>query len=208
MLCEVEPLSFVAKMIIRDIGGQPLANRLRAESQILIELAEDMASADRLVTYNGRGFDMPVLAHRATVCGVDWRHWYRPPHQRTAESRARFPHWKDRDPFPWHFDILDQQGDYGASRGWKLSDVAQSYGLPGKVGCDGSDVGNLWDNGLVKTIRRYCANDVFMTWAVFVKKWAAMADPQFAVHWQRSIDWAKADKTIGEIYRTWYAEAA
>ena len=53
------------------------------ERDILEELRADLQSSDRLVTFNGRGFDMPVLAFRAMTCGLDWSWWCKVPKGRT-----------------------------------------------------------------------------------------------------------------------------
>jgi predicted PolB exonuclease-like 3'-5' exonuclease len=170
------------------------------EREILRRFKRNAESADRLITYNGRGFDMPILGQRASHLCLDWQWWYSAPKGRNNEVRARFPHWKDGG-FPWHFDLMDQISDYGSGRGWKLSDVAQSYGLPGKVGCEGSQVGAMWENGLTKSIARYCAHDVFLTWMVFIRRWASCTgDTNFNKHWEKSIDWARAQCDLRGFY--------
>ena len=131
------------------------------EAAILQELREDFLQSDRLVTWNGRSFDMPVLSCRALHCGVDWRFWH--------EWRHRFSNYKT--PLK-HYDLLDQLGDFGAARGLRLDRVAKLCGAPGKQGMHGSDVPVLWaenKNGDRDRIELYCQSDVINLWLVYLR---------------------------------------
>ena len=124
------------------------------EKATLETFAKDCSRADRLVTFNGRGFDMPVLNITAMRHHVDWQWW--------LEKRKRFPAYKDL--IPWHVDLMDQVGDYGAARGISLDALAKSLGHKGKGDMDGSDVASLHASGEHDKIARYCRNDVWQTW--------------------------------------------
>lgn len=110
-----------------------------------------------LVTYNGRGFDLPVIAMRCFRHGVPFRGYYR-----TRDMRYRFSE-------AGHFDLMDFLSDYGASRPAKLDVVAKMCGMPGKVGVDGKDVGPLFFKGKIEEIRDYCLCDVIQTTGVFLR---------------------------------------
>lgn len=110
-----------------------------------------------LVTYNGRGFDLPVLAMRCFRHGVPFRAYYR-----GRDMRYRFSD-------AGHFDLMDYLADYGASRPAKLDVMAKLCGMPGKVGVDGKDVGPLYHRGQVAEIRNYCLCDVIQTSGVFLR---------------------------------------
>src|SRR5215470_8305901 len=75
----------------------------------------------QLVTYNGRSFDLPVLALRSLRHGVAMS-WY---YQGRGKDDA-------------HLDLCDLLSDRAASRSISLDAVARLIGLPGKIGVDGS----------------------------------------------------------------------
>lgn len=129
-----------------------------SEEEILQEFS---ALLDRhqptLVTYNGRGFDLPVLALRCFRHGVPFSGYYR-----TRDMRYRFSE-------AGHFDLMDFLCDYGATRPAKLDVMAKLCGMPGKVGVDGKDVGPLFHKGHIAEIRNYCLCDVVQTSGVFLR---------------------------------------
>lgn len=134
---------------------------LHAEPEILQELANDFRASDRLVTYNGRGFDLPLLQLRAMVHGVDWAFW--------DGWRHRFPNYK-KD--LRHWDLADQLTDYGGAPRFGLDPLCRMLGLAGKSDIDGSRVGDLWlggDPGDRERIRRYCSCDVVDTWVCYLR---------------------------------------
>ncbi len=100
----------------------------------------------RLVSYNGRRFDVPVLVQRALGHGLSpaaiWRDDYR---QRFRDS---------------HLDIMDVLSDYGSSTPLSQHELATMLGIPGKLGVAGSDVRRLWAEGRGQDIAAYCTCDV------------------------------------------------
>ena len=104
-----------------------------------------------LVTYNGRGFDLPVIAARALCHGVPMPWYYK---DRSVRSR-----YTDDG----HLDLCDWLADHGATRAGSLDAVARLIGLPGKIGVDGSQVEGLYAAGELDAIERYCLGDVAQT---------------------------------------------
>jgi predicted PolB exonuclease-like 3'-5' exonuclease len=84
----------------------------------------------RLVTYNGRTFDLPVLKYRAMLHGVAAPWLYK--------GGERFSNYSYRYSTEWHFDLMDVLSDFGASRAVKLDEVSKLLGFPGKFGIEGS----------------------------------------------------------------------
>jgi len=109
-----------------------------------------------LVSFNGRGFDLPVLQARSLRHGVS-QDWY---HNRNYRYRYSEEH---------HVDLCDQLADYGATRPSKLDLYARLIGLPGKYGVDGSQVHAMWKDGKYEDIIKYCYTDVFQTAFVFLR---------------------------------------
>lgn len=127
------------------------------EREMLSVLGGHLRTADRLVTWNGRGFDMPLLSLRAMMHGVDWLFW--------EESRHRFG---NKYRLLYHYDMLEQLGDFGAARSISLNNVSKLLGLPGKDTIHGSDVDGLVKSGRLDRAARYCQEDVMQTFLVYL----------------------------------------
>jgi 3'-5' exonuclease len=110
-----------------------------------------------LVTYNGRGFDMPVIGARCLRHGIPLKHYYR-----TREVRYRFS-------AEGHLDLMDYVADFGAAKSSKLDVVARLCGMPGKIGIAGQDVGPLVHAGKIEEVRNYCLCDVVQTAGIFLR---------------------------------------
>src|SRR5262245_5612835 len=110
-----------------------------------------------LITYNGRCFDLPVLASRCLRHGIPFRYYYQ-----QRDVRYRFS-------ADGHMDLMDFICDFGAARSARLDVVAKLCGMPGKGGVDGKDVGPLVHAGQVELVRNYCLCDVVQTAAVFLR---------------------------------------
>lgn len=108
-----------------------------------------------LVTFNGRGFDLPVLELHALRLGIS-----APAH---FACRSRRP--DDR-----HLDLQDfisNRGDFRIRGGLDL--LLKSIGLPGKTAIDGSQVEELFEAGRLEEIDRYCRSDVIQTYFLFLR---------------------------------------
>ena len=111
----------------------------------------------QIVTWNGRGFDLPVLALRAFRFGLDFRWYYRGDGYRYRFSEEG------------HLDLCDVISDHGAAKMTSLDGAARTIGLPGKDGVDGSQVEGLWSAGELDSLRRYCLGDVAQTAFLFLR---------------------------------------
>jgi predicted PolB exonuclease-like 3'-5' exonuclease len=111
----------------------------------------------QVVTWNGRGFDLPVLALRALRFGLDFRWYYRGDGYRYRFSEEG------------HLDLCDVISDHGAAKMTSLDGAARAIGLPGKDGVDGSQVEGLYNAGQIELIRRYCLGDVAQTAFLFLR---------------------------------------
>ena len=116
----------------------------------------------RLVSYNGRTFDLPVLKYRAMVHGV--------PAAYLHQAGDKWESYTSRYAADWHCDLLEVLRDYGASSAVKLNEVCSAFGLPGKFGPDGSKVATMFDEGRITDIRDYCETDVLNTYLVYLRR--------------------------------------
>jgi predicted PolB exonuclease-like 3'-5' exonuclease len=131
--------------------GKDEASALRDLARFLEERKPE------LVTYNGRSFDMPVIAARCLRHGIPLRHYYR-----SREVRYRYS-------ADGHLDLMDYVADFGAARPSKLDVIAKLCGMPGKVGIAGHDVGPMVHAGRIEEVRNYCLCDVVQTAGVFLR---------------------------------------
>jgi hypothetical protein len=118
-----------------------------------------------LVSWNGAGFDLPVLHYRALRHGIQapryWETGDEDPAFRWNNYLNRF-HWR-------HTDLMDVLSGYQGRARASLSDIAGLLGLPGKLGFSGADVWHAWLRGERLRIRRYCETDVLNTWLVYLR---------------------------------------
>lgn len=130
----------------------------KPESEQLAEFVRVVSKREvELITYNGRGFDLPVIAARCLRHGIPFPAYYR-----RRDFRYRFSP-------DGHLDLMDFLADYGATRATKLDVVAKLIGMAGKVGVEGKDVGPMVAAGRLKEVQDYCLCDVVQTAAVFLR---------------------------------------
>lgn len=115
----------------------------------------------RLVSFNGRTFDLPVLKYRAMVHGIS-APWL-------CKSGDKWNSYTYRYAADWHCDLLDVLRDYGASAAVKLNEVCAVMGFPGKFGVDGSKVAQMIDDGKIEDVRNYWETDVLNTYLVYLR---------------------------------------
>ena len=114
----------------------------------------------QLVSWNGGGFDLPVLHYRGLRHGV-------------VASQYWDMGEEDRD-FRWnnyigryhlrHLDLMDLLSMYQPRASAPLDAMARLCGFPGKLGMDGSAVYPAYLEGRTEEIRRYCETDAMNTY--------------------------------------------
>jgi predicted PolB exonuclease-like 3'-5' exonuclease len=147
-----------------------------------------------LVTFNGRGFDLPVIAARCLRHGVPFRHYYR-----SRDVRYRFS-------VEGHLDLMDYLADFGAAKSAKLDIVAKLCGMPGKVGIDGKNVGPMVHAGRIAEVRNYCLCDVVQTAGVFLRVQLLRGELELDGYRQAMsylIEAAESDERIAPVSNAW-----
>jgi predicted PolB exonuclease-like 3'-5' exonuclease len=117
-----------------------------------------------LVSWNGGGFDLPVMHYRCMLHGVRAaRYW------ETGDEDTAFRYNNYLSRFHWrHLDLMDVIAGFQARGRATLADVASLLRLPGKMGFSGAEVWGAWQAGNLEGIRRYCETDVLNTYLVFL----------------------------------------
>jgi 3'-5' exonuclease len=108
----------------------------------------------KLVTFNGRGFDLPLLEMAAFRYGCQ-----------AGE------HFLNRNRYTGcHLDLMDWLSNFGALRmAGGLDVLAKLLGKPGKKSCTGDQVYQMLLDGKLRQINDYCTFDTLDTYFVFLR---------------------------------------
>jgi predicted PolB exonuclease-like 3'-5' exonuclease len=119
----------------------------------------------QLVSWNGGGFDLPVLHYRGLIHGVTApRYWDMGEEDREFKWNNYISRYHAR-----HLDLMDLLALYQPRGNAPLDQLAKLMGLPGKLGMDGSAVWQAWQDGKIDEIRDYCETDVVNTYLVYLR---------------------------------------
>lgn len=118
-----------------------------------------------LVSWNGKGFDLPVLHYRALLHGVQApRYWENGDDEQSFRWNNYLNRYHQR-----HTDLMDVLAGYEFRANAPLTEVAAMLGLPGKMGMDGGKVWDAYLDGDIAAIRDYCETDVLNTYLVYIR---------------------------------------
>lgn len=118
-----------------------------------------------LVSWNGSGFDLPVLHYRAMKHGIQApRYW------EIGDSDREFRYRNYLSRFHWrHIDLMDVLAGFQNRGRASLDQTAVLLGFPGKLGMSGDKVWETYCEGGIGKIRHYCETDVLNTWLIFLR---------------------------------------
>ena len=126
------------------------------EREVLMGFWDAAKRYDSIVTFNGRGFDVPFIYLRSALLDVpiackDWLgyRYATEPHCDLAEQ----------------FTFYSIGGRDGAARRFNLDFYCKAFGIesPKSKGVTGMDIGNLLKSGQFREIAEYCLRDVQAT---------------------------------------------
>lgn len=119
----------------------------------------------QMVSWNGGGFDLPVLHYRAMIHGiVASRYWEMGSEDRDFKWNNYISRYHTR-----HLDLMDLLALHTGRANAPLDELAKLCGFPGKLGVDGSQVWPLYQQGGIDDIRAYCETDVVNTYLVYCR---------------------------------------
>ena len=118
-----------------------------------------------LVSWNGSGFDLPVLNLRALAAGIQApRYW------ETGDGDTAFRYNNYLSRYHWrHTDLMDVLSGFQGRGRVSLQNAAYLLGLPGKLGFSGDQVWDAWLAGNLIGIRQYCETDVLNTYLIYLR---------------------------------------
>ncbi len=118
-----------------------------------------------LVSWNGTGFDLPVLHYRTLLHGIAApRYW----EVGESDSSFRWNNYLNRYHYR-HLDLMDVLAGYTGRANAPLTEIAMMLGCPGKMGMSGQDVWPAYQRGEIAQIRNYCETDVINTYLVYLQ---------------------------------------
>ncbi|AHE67356.1 3'-5' exonuclease [Legionella oakridgensis] len=118
-----------------------------------------------LVSWNGSGFDLPVLHYRALLHGIE-----APTYWEAGENQQAFRWNNYLNRFHYrHLDLMDVLAAYQNKAFAPLDEIASMLGFPGKMGMSGAKVWEEYQGGNLKGIRDYCETDVLNTYCVYLR---------------------------------------
>ena len=119
----------------------------------------------QLVSWNGGGFDLPVLHYRSLVHGICApRYWDQGEDERDFKWNNYISRYHAR-----HLDLMDLLALYQPRNNVPLDEMAKLIGFPGKLGMDGSQVWGAYQGGKLREIRGYCETDAANTYLVYLR---------------------------------------
>ena len=117
------------------------------------------------MSWNGSGFDLPVLHYRGLIHGVQCaRYWDQGEDDKEFKWNNYISRYHSR-----HLDLMDLLAMYTGRANAPLDELARLIGFPGKLGMDGSKVWEAYQQGKLDEIRNYCETDVANTYLVFAR---------------------------------------
>jgi predicted PolB exonuclease-like 3'-5' exonuclease len=118
-----------------------------------------------LVSWNGSGFDLPVLHYRTMRHSITAAQYWE-----TGDDNRDFRYNNYLSRFHWrHLDLMDVLAGYQFGARSSLEQAALLLGFPGKLGMSGAKVWSKFQDGKIDEIRNYCETDVLNTYLVYLR---------------------------------------
>jgi 3'-5' exonuclease len=149
--CTLEAIEREGALLVSDVACW--TDRRGLEGSFL-DRTWDRLEGSTLVTFHGKGFDLPVLELRSLKLGRSAPSWFASGRQGAPED---------------HHDLYELLSNGGAAPAAPLDLYAKLVGLPGKESVAGKDVGLLYAQGALDRIAGYCMSDVVQTWLLYLR---------------------------------------
>ena len=118
-----------------------------------------------IVSWNGSGFDLPVIHYRSLIHGVvAQRYWENGDDDQSFRWNNYLSRFHSR-----HTDLMDVLSGYITTARAPLNEIATILGFPGKMGMSGEKVWDCYLDGDIESIRNYCETDALNTYLIYLK---------------------------------------
>ena len=149
-----------------EVSIRSLGDENSSEADLLSEFFEEIDKrTPTLVSWNGSGFDLPVIHYRSLKNSIS-----APSYWDKGNKNTEFQHdnYLNRQ-HERHTDLKDVLASYNNEATAPLNDIAMLLGFPGKMGMDGSKVWDEYQAGNLNSIRDYCETDVLNTYLIYLR---------------------------------------
>ena len=169
-LQRIVAISIVYRGMGDDMGNmvtvRSLGERESTEAELLALFFEEIDErTPTLVSWNGSGFDLPVIHYRSLKNGISAPgYWEKGAHNDAFKKDNYLSRYHER-----HTDLKDVLASYNRNASGPLDHLSTLLGFPGKNGMDGSKVWDAYQAGNLKGIRDYCETDVLNTYLIYLK---------------------------------------
>ena len=156
----------VISCVLRGEEGLKVFSLEGQEEEIIQRFYEGIEKfVPQLVSWNGGGFDLPVLNYRAMIHGLGApTFWETGDENRDFRYNNYISRYHTR-----HLDLMDVLAMYQPRNNAPLDEVAQLAGFPGKIGIGGAKVWETWLADDVAKIRDYCEADTANTYLLYLR---------------------------------------
>ena len=143
-----------------------LGNTSSSEAELLEHFYEGIERyTPTLVSWNGSGFDLPVMHYRSLIHGVvSQRYW----ESGDGDQSFRWNNYLSRF-HSRHTDLMDVLSGYIPTAKAPLDKIATILGFPGKMDMSGGKVWEKYRAGDIESIRNYCETDVLNTYLIYMR---------------------------------------
>lgn len=170
---EFLPINFhkvvaISAVMADEFGNFERVNSIKAadEGELIFKFISFInAQNPRLISFNGRGFDLPMLMVRAMKYNLSCPSYF----ETSGDGKDKWTNYRSRYDGIFHLDLCDHIGDFGAARGMGLDSLCKSLNIPGKYDTHGDDVFRLYLEGEMEQIEQYCESDTLNTYWLFLK---------------------------------------
>jgi len=123
------------------------------EQEMLKYFWKYVDEAEKVISFNGRNFDIPFLMMRSAINKIK-------PAKNLIRNRFDSTH---------HIDLLEQFTFYGITKKFNLDFYCHAFGIdsPKSKGITGMEVKELYKAGRIKDIAIYCGEDVKATYELY-----------------------------------------
>lgn len=150
---------------VRCLGDQHGASDAEEAARLRAFFKTIEKHTPQLVSWNGSGFDLPVLHHRALIQGVAApRYWEQGDDDRDFKYNNYLSRYHAR-----HIDLMDVLAGYQGRAFAPLDAMARLCGFAGKLGADGSKVWESFLQDQGESVRAYCETDVVNTYLLYCR---------------------------------------
>ena len=143
-----------------------LGNAQSTEAEIIQRFFDEIDKyTPQIISWNGSGFDLPVLHYRGLIHGINaGRYWDLGEDDKEFKWNNYISRYHTR-----HLDLMDILDMFNSRANAPLDYLAKLCGFPGKLGMDGSQVWDAYKAGQLEEIRNYCETDVANTHLLFLR---------------------------------------